>query len=54
LWLALAQYVYNISIHSSIKITPYKALFGVKANNLWNVKDIIPKREALVVSKRIK
>jgi len=35
-------------------MTPYKALFGVKANNPWNVKDIIPEREALVASERIK
>ena len=35
-------------------MTPYKALFGVKTNDLWNVKDIVPKREALAVSKRIK
>jgi len=35
-------------------MTPYKALFGVKANNPWNVKDIISKREALVASERIK
>jgi len=35
-------------------MTPYKVLFGVKANNPWNVKDIIPKREALAASERIK
>jgi len=35
-------------------MTPYKALFGVKANNPWNVKDIVPKKEALMASKRIK
>ena len=46
--------MYNISIYSSTKITPYKALFGVKANNPQNVKDIVSKREALAASKRIK
>jgi len=35
-------------------MTPYKVLFGVKVNNPWNVKDIVPEREALVVFKRIK
>jgi len=35
-------------------MTPYKALFGVKVNNPKNVKDIVLKREALVVFKRIK
>ena len=35
-------------------MTPYKALFGVKVNNPQNVKDIIPKKEALAASKRIK
>ena len=35
-------------------MTPYKALFRVKVNNLQNIKDIVPKREALVASKRIK
>jgi len=35
-------------------MTPYKALFGVKVNDPWNVKDIIPKKKALVASKRIK
>jgi hypothetical protein len=28
-------------------MTPYKVLFGVKVNNPWNIKDIIPEREAL-------
>jgi len=35
-------------------MTPYKALFRVKVNDPWNVKDIIPKREVLAASKRIK
>ena len=35
-------------------MTPYKALFGVKVNNLWNIKDIVLKKEVLVASKRIK
>jgi len=35
-------------------MTPYKALFGVKVNDPWNIKDIIPKMEALAASKRIK
>ena len=37
-----------------MKMTPYKVLFGVKVNNFWNVKDIIPKREVLAASKRVK
>ena len=35
-------------------MTPYEVLFGVKVNNSWNVKDIIPEKEVLVASKRIK
>jgi len=32
----------------------YKALFKVKINDFWNIKDIIPKREAPMAFKRIK
>ena len=35
-------------------MTPYKVLFGVKVNDLWNIKDIISKKKVLVASKRIK
>ena len=35
-------------------MTSYKALFRVKVNNPYNIKDIISKREVLAASKRIK
>jgi len=54
LWWLWRSTCYNTSIHSSTKMTPHEALFGVKANDPWNVEDIVPEREAPAASERIK
>ena len=52
-WLQQAEFAYNNTVHASMGIIPFYAMYGYHPEFTWDVEGDIPEGEALAIHHRV-